>query len=196
MILFDSDVQHASDEFRFLRCPPVFLLCQCFIQSHAVVLASEAFLAICFAVVVGIPNMQPQRPTFCGLTSSLAKSRAVHSAASRGNREREACMHASCAAKAAMERRIAAPERSLQRRHQPSSPLHHQPCSHPQSAPEPSQPPVFVPGFGCKGKGEVANYGVAIAPPNVAKEEDLPLVFSSPAVLHRLKGSRPFQNRH
>ena len=68
-------------------------------------------------------------PTFCGLTSSLAKSRAVHSAASRGNREREACMHASCAAKAAMERRIAAPERSLQRRHQPSSPLHHQPCS-------------------------------------------------------------------
>ena len=153
-------------------------------------------MTICFAVTFALPNMQPQRFTFCGLTSSLAKSRAVHSAASRGNREREACMHASCAAKAAEERRIAAPERSFQRRHQPSSPLHHQPCSHPQSAPEPSQPPVFVPGFGCKGKGEVANYGVAIAPPNGAKEEDLPLVFSSPAVLHRLKGSRPFQNHH
>ena len=196
-ILFDSDVQHAFEKFRFLRCPPVFLLCQCFIQSHAVVLASEAFLGHLFLLLsFALPNMQPQRPTFCGLTSSLAKSRAVHSAASRGNREREACMHASCVAKAAMERRIAAPERSLQRRHQPSSPLHHQPCSHPQSAPEPSQPPVFVPGFGCKGKGEVANYGVAIAPPNGAKEEDLPLVFSSPAVLRRLKGSRPFQNHH
>ena len=46
---------------------------------------------------------------------------------------------------------------------------------------------VFVLGFGCKGKGKVANYGVAIAPPNVAKEEDIP--WSSAAQLFFI-GSR------
>ena len=66
----------------------------------------------------------------------------------------------------------------------------------PQSAPEPSQPPVFVPGFGCKGEGKSANFGVAIAPPSVAKEEDLPLVFSSPAVLQQFLWSRHLQNPH
>ena len=196
-LLFDSDVQHAFEKFRFLRGPPVFLLCQCFIKSHAVVLASDAFFGHLFrCCCLHHQTWNHSAPHFVGFTSLLAKSEAVRSVDTQGNHVRMAGMHASCAAKAGMERRIAAPERSLQRRHQPSSPLHHQPCSHPQSAPEPSQPPVFVPGFGCKGKGEVANYGVAIAPPNGAKEEDLPLVFSSPAVLRRLKGSRPFQNHH
>ena len=51
------------------------------------------------------------------------------------------------------------------------------------STPKPSSSSVFVPGFGRKGEGKDANYGLAIAPPTEVKQEELPLIlrcFRSP----------------
>jgi hypothetical protein len=40
---------------------------------------------------------------------------------------------------------------------------------------------VFVPGFGRKGEGKGANYGVAIAPPTVVAPADLPAALQQPS---------------
>ena len=69
----------------------------------------------------------------------------------------------------------------------------------PSTFPAPAEPKsssVFVSGFGRKGEGKTANYGVAIAPPTLLAEADLPLVFSSPAVLRGSKGARPTNPSH
>ena len=187
-ILFDSDVQHAFEKFRFLRGPPVFLLCQCFIKSHAVVLASDAFFGHLFRCCrLHHQTWNHSALHFVGFTSLLAKSMAVRSVSSRSNHVRMACMHARCAAKAAMDQRIAAPERRLQRRHLPSSPLHHQPCS-------PLQKPLQSPRrFLCLCLASVARVKermqIMVLPlphPVWRSSKIFPLAFGSPAVLHQL----------
>ena len=40
---------------------------------------------------------------------------------------------------------------------------------------------MFVPGFGRKGEGKGANYGVAIAPPTVVAPADLPFALQQPS---------------
>ena len=50
-------------------------------------------------------------PHIVGFTNLLAKSKGARCAASRSTVVRMACMHASCAAKVGMERRLAAPDR-------------------------------------------------------------------------------------
>ena len=51
----------------------------------------------------------------------------------------------------------------------------------PPEPPVPSRDAVFVPGFGCKGVGKDANYGVAIAPPSVPSAEELPVELQRPS---------------
>ena len=54
----------------------------------------------------------------------------------------------------------------------------------PSAIPAPAQPQelsVFVPGFGRKGEGKGANYGVAIAPPTVVAPADLPSALQQPS---------------
>ena len=45
---------------------------------------------------------------------------------------------------------------------------------------EPTSTAVFLPGFGCKGEGKSANYGVAIAPPSLLAPADVPAALQQP----------------
>ena len=104
-------------------------------------------------------------PRSVSLSRLLAELRAGRCAARRRARVRSTCTRASCAAKAGTKRRIVAPERSLRWCHQPSRPLHHLLHS-------PRHPQCSCLALVARVK-EMANYGVAIAPPNCPVEEDL-----------------------
>ena len=61
----------------------------------------------------------------------------------------------------------------------------------PSTAPAPAVPTcssVFVPGFGGQGEGTAANYGVAIAPPTLVADTDLPLALRQPGSASELHG--------
>ena len=45
---------------------------------------------------------------------------------------------------------------------------------------EPTSTAVFRPGFGCKGEGKSANYGVAIPPPRLLAPVDVPAALQQP----------------
>ena len=123
--------------------------------------------AICFAVSFALPNMQPQRPTFCGFYQAArqVKGRPMCSFT------RHSCPHSLHACQLCGKSGHGAEDCRTRAQPQMTPPAEQPP---PPPTPEPSRYAVFVPGFGCKGEGKVANYGVAIALPSVATEEDLP----------------------
>ena len=58
--------------------------------------------------------------------------------------------------------------------------------------PTTSSSSVFVPGFGCKGEGKSANYGIAIAPPSLVADADRPVALQQPGSASELHmGARP-----
>ena len=166
---------------------------QCHHQSFW--LFGEGFL-ISFAVSPALTAMQPLRPSFCApyQLARQVKGRPMcpHT--------KQACpygLHAcqlcgkgghgagDCRLIASPPTPLALPSREGPEPQQiapPPTPPAAVPA--PSAKPAPAQPQelsVIVPGFGRKGEGKGANYGVAIAPPTVVAFADLPAALQQPS---------------
>ena len=127
--------------------------------------------------------MEPQRTPFCGFyqlarqVGGRPQCRHTRQSCPHG---RHACQLCGKSGHGLEDCRTRATPPATPPAEQPPPPPAMQPP--PKAAPpEPSQIPVFVPGFGKKGEGKDANYGVAIATPSVAQQQDLPPAIQQPS---------------
>ena len=113
--------------------------------------------------------------TYCGFTKLFAKSKAARCATCTKHN----CPHGLHACQLCGKSGHGAESCHTRSQQQLMPPADQSPAR--PAPPESSSCAVFVPGFGCKGEGKDANYGVAVHPPSVASAHEFPSGLQQPS---------------